>query len=162
MVRHVRLTSVFALAYAFVVAGCLASPARPGELEDAQDTPAVTGVQSAADTACEAGQEVPCAAATGYAAGGFVACAAGQRTCGADGAWSTCSAAKPVRADPSWSPEDVGCTWPPQACSDEDAVRTCRHRLPSVGSVENCTEVTEVCFGGTWRPCADDPEPRHS
>jgi hypothetical protein len=151
-----RIRNTLLTASALVTWACSGGAPLPPELEnssDAPSAPATTGASKATEATCDEGSGARCMAPIGYEEGGFVACVVGEKICHA-GRWTACSAQRIVAPDPAWTQADVGCAWPPAPCDEEDSFRSCRRQLAPTRHTANCTVVTEVCFGGTWRPCA--------
>jgi hypothetical protein len=149
-----RTTTLLIAATALLLSACSGGvdlPPPPEQVDNALSTD-----DGGADphATCHEGSSEKCIAPVGFENGGYVACAAGKKTCHR-GEWSTCSTRVTFASAPGWEPADVGCTWPPQACGVEDAMRTCRKQLPPTEYTARCTDVTEVCFGGVWRACGD-------
>jgi hypothetical protein len=150
---HPLTKSILLTASALVLWACSGGPPQPPELEETQDTLSVNDASAGTETGCDEGSTVRCMAPTAYDNGGYVTCVAGTKTC-SGGHWKECTAHGVATVDPQWAAADVGCAWPPQACDQEASVRSCRKELPPTQYSANCTDVTEVCFGGVWRTCS--------
>jgi hypothetical protein len=141
-------------AAALLLVACSGADGRPPPMEGATDSPSTTTEEpTLSGSVCNDGATTACTAPLGYATGGYIMCVAGTKACSA-GKWTACASDVTFVSFSPWEPEDVGCTWPPHACATEGAVSTCRKELPSTGSTANCTDITEVCYGGFWLPCA--------